>query len=64
MLLLVLCRSRADFRMVVVASQIANFMGPTWVLSAPDGPMNLAIRVTQDTMMDVGIFCMRVVSKS
>ena len=32
------------------ASQIAKFMGPTWVLSAPDGPhvgpMNLAIRVT------------------
>ena len=30
-------------------SQIAKFMGPTWVLSAPDrphvGPMNLAIRV-------------------
>ena len=29
-------------------SQIAKFMGPTWVLSAPDGPhvgpMNLAIR--------------------
>ena len=30
-------------------SQTARFMGPTWVLSAPDGPnvgpMNLAIRV-------------------
>ena len=30
-------------------SQIAKFMGPTWVLSAPDGPhvgqINLAIRV-------------------
>ena len=30
-------------------TQIAKFMGPTWVLSAPDGPhvgpMNLAIRV-------------------
>ena len=31
-------------------TQIAKFMGPTWVLSAPDGPhvgpMNLVIRVT------------------
>ena len=31
-----------------ITSQIAKFMGPTWVLSAPDGPhvspMNLAIR--------------------
>ena len=33
----------------LVTAQIAKFTGPTWVLSAPDGPhvgpMNLAIRV-------------------
>ena len=33
---------------VFIPTQIARFMGPTWVLSAPDGPhfgpMNLAIR--------------------
>ena len=36
-------------------------MGPTWVLSAPDGPhvgpMNLAIRETIETVSPEGTFC-------
>ena len=46
-----LCPQGVDALYIIVghlSSQIAKFMGPTWVLSAPDGPnvgpMNCAIR--------------------
>ena len=44
------CRSWVAKSELAKFGQIAKFMGPTWVLSAPDGPhvgpMNLAIRVS------------------
>ena len=46
----------AGIDMATVITQIAKYMGPTWVLSAPDGshvgPMNLAIRETSDSVAD------------
>ena len=46
-------------KMLMHISQIAKFMGPTWVLSAPDGPhvgfMNLAMRDDMNKSINVSL---------